>query len=306
MGCSTPEVRRLIVKARKQGCSMKEITTLFEVSRCTVWRWTTRAYHPGRESYKDKPKRPHTIHRKITQEVENAIIILRDSFQWGSQRIRVVLHAPPPYIRHLLETVLGGTWHPLLLNRQSINMVLKKHRRNGFPPGGKREWKFFRAKHPNDLWQIDIKGPFTIDGQRMLALIITDDHSRFRISCTLFTAIETNDVLEDLTRCFSLYGLPKKVLVDHGTQFREMFREWCKDHDIDVLYAPVRYPQAKGKVERDIRNFKEEFLILGNVFDNHSELLDEYVKWSNYDRYHLGINDYPANIYFGGNVSHVS
>ena len=83
MGCSTPEVRRLIVKARKQGCSMKEITTLFEVSRCTVWRWTKRAYHPGRESYKDKPKRPHTIHRKITQEVENAIIILRDSFPWG-------------------------------------------------------------------------------------------------------------------------------------------------------------------------------------------------------------------------------
>jgi len=306
MGCSTPEMRRLMVKARKKGCTIKEITKIFETSRWTVWRWTKRAYHPGRESYKDKSKRPHTIHRKITPEIENAIIILRDSFKWGSQRIRVVLVAPPPYIRHLLETVLGITWQPILLSRQSINMVLKKHQRNGFPPGGKREWKFFRAEHPNDLWQIDIKGPFTIDGQRMLALIITDDHSRFRISCTLHVSISTRKVLTELLGCFSLYGVPKRVLVDHGSQFRVMFSKWCKKQGIEVVYAPVRYPQAKGKVERDIRNFTEEYLVLGNVFDDHIGLLDEYTHWSNYDRYHLGINDYPANLYFVGDVAHVS
>jgi transposase InsO family protein len=295
-----------MVKARKKGCTIKEITKIFETSRWTVWRWTKRAYHPGRESYKDKSKRPRTIHRKITPEIENAIIILRDSFKWGSQRIRVVLVAPPPYIRHLLETVLGITWQPILLSRQSINMVLKKHQRNGFPPGGKREWKFFRAEHPNDLWQIDIKGPFTIDGQRMLALIITDDHSRFRISCTLHVSISTRKVLTELLGCFSLYGVPKRVLVDHGSQFRVMFSKWCKKQGIEVVYAPVRYPQAKGKVERDIRNFTEEYLVLGNVFDDHIGLLDEYTHWSNYDRYHLGINDYPANLYFVGHVAHVS
>ncbi|HEC94538.1 MAG TPA: transposase, partial [Thermoplasmatales archaeon] len=284
MGCSTPEVRRLIVKARKRGCTMNEITEMFEVSRWTVWRWMKRAHHPGRESYRDKSRRPHTIHKKITQQVENAIIILRDSFSWGSQRIKVVLSSPPPYIRYFLESVLGTKWNPILLSRQSINNVLRKHRRNGFPPGGKREWKYFRAEHPNDMWQIDIKGPFSIDGKRMLALIITDDHSRFRISCTLFTSMKTQDVLTELSQCFSLYGIPKKVLVDRGSQFKTTFNKWCKKRGIEVTYTPKRYPQAKGKVERDIRNFKEEFLVLGNVFDNHVELLEEYNHWSNYDR----------------------
>lgn len=121
MGCSTPEVRRLIVKARKRGCTMNEITEMFEVSRWTVWRWMKRAHHPGRESYRDKSRRPHTIHKKITQQVENAIIILRDSFSWGSQRIKVVLSSPPPYIRYFLESVLGTKWNPILLSRQSIN-----------------------------------------------------------------------------------------------------------------------------------------------------------------------------------------
>ncbi|MDI6902335.1 MAG: hypothetical protein QMC77_01195 [Methanocellales archaeon] len=44
-----------------------------------------------------------------------------------------------------------------------------------------------------------------------------------------------------------------------------MFKRRCKQRGIEVVYAPVHYPQAKGKVERDIRNFKEEFLVLGRV-----------------------------------------
>lgn len=50
---------------------------------------------------------------------------------------------------------------------------------------------------------------------------------------------------------------------------------------------------------------KRNFFVLGNVFDNHIELLEEYNHWSNYDRYHLGINDYPANLYFSENVANV-
>lgn len=107
-----------------------------------------------------------------------------------------------------------------MLSGQSINTVLMKHHRNGYSPGGKREWKYFRADKPNDMWQIDIKGPFTIGGKRMYALVIIDDHSRFRLSCRLFTHIETKDVTEELLKCFHMYGSPTKVLVDHGPQFR--------------------------------------------------------------------------------------
>jgi len=86
-----------------------------------------------------------------------------------------------------------------------------------------------------------------------------------------------------------------------------MFKRWCKQYgdNVEVVYAPVHYPQAKCKVERDIRNFKEEFLVLGKVFDDHISLLEEYNEWNNYSRYKLGINDYPANLYFGVDVAHL-
>lgn len=305
MGCTTPEVRHLIVRARRRGRKVKEITEMFNVSRWTVWRWVKRAHHRGRESYKDRSRRPHTIHRKVTWEVENAIIVLRDSFGWGTQRIKMMLDNPPSYIKHLLESVLGTEWMSVALSRQSINNILKKHNRNGYPCSCKREWKYFRAESPNDMWQMDIKGPFRIETERMLALIIIDDHSRFRISCRLFKSIDTEDVIGELSRCFQLYGKPKKILVDRGSQFRNKFNRWCKYEGIEVIPTPPRYPQAKGKVERDIRNFNEEFLVLGRVFDNHLSLLEEYNEWNNYNRYKLGIENYPANLYFDADVAHL-
>jgi hypothetical protein len=98
-------------------------------------------------------RRPHTIHKKVTLSVEEAIIILRNSFSWGTQRIKENLRSPP-YIRHLLETALGKPWVEMNLSRQRINEILKKHNRNGHPPGGRREWKRFRADHPDHfLWK---------------------------------------------------------------------------------------------------------------------------------------------------------
>lgn len=108
MGSTTPEIRQLVVRIRRMGKKVKEIADMFNVSRWTVWRWVKRAYHRGRESYKNKSKRPHTIHYKVTREVENAIIVLRDSFNWGTQRIKVVLNTPPS----LYQVSFGKrSWH---------------------------------------------------------------------------------------------------------------------------------------------------------------------------------------------------
>jgi transposase InsO family protein len=67
---------------------------------------------------------------------------------------------------------------------------------------------------------------------------------------------------------------------------------------IEVVHAPPFYPQCKGKIERCIRNFNEEFIRLDKVFENPQTLLEEYQEWYNNERYHLGINDRPANIFF--------
>ncbi|KAA0012406.1 MAG: transposase, partial [Thermoplasmata archaeon] len=73
-----------------------------------------------------------------------------------------------------------------------------------------------------------------------------------------------------------------------------------------VEHTPPYYPQAKGKIERTIRTFNEEFLKLKKVFKNILSLLQEFIEWFNNHRYHMGIRDYPASVYFSKNVTDVT
>ena len=273
---------------------------MFDVHRWTVWYWVKRTRHPGRKNFKDRSRKPHRIHRKITPPVEDAITFLRDEFNWGTHRIKIALQSPPPYIRYLLETTLGMEWGTVSLSRQSINTVLRKYRRNGSPyPKNKKAWKFFRASRPNELWQIDIKGPFLIDGERWNALLILDDYSRYLLSIQFLKKVTTEAVTMEMNHCITTYQAPEKILTDNGPQFREQFTTWCMQpiRDIEVVHAPPFYPQCKGKIERCIRNFNEEFLPLDKVFENSLSLSEEYREWYNHERYNLGIQTYPAQLY---------
>jgi len=301
MGSLTPEIRSLIIKAYRRGHRVKDIADMFDVHRWTVWKWVKRTRHPGRKNLKDRSKKPHVRHRKITPIVEEAILLLRDRFNWGTYRIKINLLSPPQYIRYFLETVLGYPWRSIDLSRQGINNVLKKHRRNGSPyKKTKKDWKFFRANSPNDMWQIDIKGPFLLNGERFKALVILDDYSRYLLSAGLFKSITTEVVTQQLNHCIETYSEPESILSDNGPQFREQFENWCNqdDRQIEVVHAPPFYPQCKGKIERCIRNFNEEYIRLNKVFENPQTLLEEYQEWYNNERYHLGIDDCPANIFF--------
>ena len=302
----TPEMRKIMVMAKKEGKKTKEIAEFLGVSRKTVWKWVKRAYHPGKESFRDKSRKPHHIHKKVDPIVENAIIILRDSFNWGTERIKLALAFPPPYIKFLLEHVLGK-WENIEISRQTINNVLKKHRRNGSPyKRGKKNWHYFRAKTPNDLWQMDIKGSFRIEGKKQYALIIIDDNSRYILHCNIYDKIRTKDVIHSLKKTIEKYGKPRKILVDNDTRFAREFEKWCRKEGIEVEHTPPYYPQAKGKIERAIRTFNEEFLKLRKVFKNILSLLQEFIEWFNNHRYHMGIHDYPAKVYFSKNVTDVT
>jgi len=187
--------------------------------------------------------------------------------------------------------------------------VLKRHKRNSSPyKKNKHEWKYFRANGPNDMWQKDIKESFLIGGKRMNALLILDDYSRFLVSVQLFKSITTEIVTQTLDQCITTYNSPGKILADNGPQFRETFQKWCIEskREIDVVNAPPFYPQCKGKIERCIRNFNEEYIRLDKVFEDISSFVGEYQEWYNNEWYNSGIHDLPLNLYHLENVANLT
>lgn len=284
----SPDIRGTFTKLVKKGLEVTRIAELFDTTRQTVYRWLNRAKHVGREYFKDKSRKPREP--KVTEEVELSILKLRTTFKWGTARIQQGLESLPSFILKSVNTIQG-----VKLSRETINNVLARNSQNGYMRDFKR-WNFFRAKEPDELWQIDFRGPFSVQGKKWWFLVCIDDFSRFIVALEQFdhelTTAETVAVLEGQGR------LPKAILSDHGSQFKEQWKSWCSLHRVEAHFAHPSYPQDKGKVERCIQNLNREFVNHLRRFPEWLKgALREYRDWFNHSRFHRGVKAFPENLY---------
>lgn len=287
----TPELRKFSVTLCRKGLNKSFIAKLFETSRQTITTWFKRAHHRGTESFRDKKRKPKE--GKITEFVEQTILSFRIFFEWGTTRIQQGLLSLPSFMQKVLPECAQG----ITLSRTSINNVLKAHGLNGYKKESKG-WKFFRAKKPDELWQLDIKGPFTVQGKKYWFLVCIDDYSRYLLIARQFDHdLTTNEIADILLELFKKRK-PKKILVDNGCQFKENWKEFLKNNCIEPLFAHPYYPQDKGKVERTIRNLAEEFVDLLRKFPEWlNGQIEEYRLWYNNIRLHRGIGTQPSKLY---------
>jgi len=284
----SPDIRGAFRRLVEKGLTVTGIAFLFDTTRQTVQRWLRRGKHVGRETFKDRPREPRAS--KVTDEVELSILTLRNTFGWGTARIQQGLYKLPSFIEEATHCVQG-----VRLSRETVNNVLSKHGVNGYPCKHKR-WKFFRAEKPDELWQIDFKGPFSVHGKRFWFLVCIDDYSRFLVLAEQFNhepkTREVTALLEKQNR------LPKAILSDRGQQFKEEWKKWCRQRGIEAHFAHPSYPQDKGKVERCIQNLGREFVNHLRKFPRWLKgELQEYKEWFNYERFHREINTFPGELY---------
>ena len=285
-----PTARKLITEAVKKGNNINIVAKVFGVSRQTVSFWVKGKNHRGMGRFEDKHRKPKVS--KTTIEVELAILAMRTLFEWGTARIQQGLMNLPDFAKEALQNTVEN----VKLSRTAINNVLRKHKLNGYKHK-RKEWKFFRAKEPNELWQVDLKGPFTLHGRKYFFLICIDDYSRYML---LAEQLNHDPTIEEIGQIIGPYvkrHKPKSILTDNKP-FKKSWEAWCKEQGVKALFAHPYYPQDKGKVERAIRNISEEFIYLMKKFPEWiNGLISKYVKWYNEKRFHRGIKDYPANLY---------
>jgi hypothetical protein len=207
----SPDIRGALRKLAKTDLTVSGIAQMFNTTRQTVYRWLRRGRHRGTETFKDKPRQPKES--KVTVKVELSILKLRTTFKWGTARIQQGICCLPHFMLQSINCVQG-----VALSRETTNNVLARNNQNGYQHEFKR-WKFFRASEPDELWQIDFKGPFSVQGKKYWFLVCIDDYSRFIIAAEQFehelTTPEVTAVLEKQKK------LPKAILSDHGSQFKE-------------------------------------------------------------------------------------
>ena len=270
---------KMIIESERSGKTISDICIAFGVSRQTWYKWKRRYNVYGIDGLKNQSKRPHNMKNvKVTKELEKIILELRLNNRFGPMRIRFRLKRK----------------YGVSLGTKTIYNLLKRHNLNVLSVKLKRKYKRFEMKHPNELVQMDTKGPFYLKGSRNKHYFIhvIDDCSRKVVSkwCNRRTSEKALSVLKEWVE---LHGKPMKVMHDGGREFTSnKFKNFLSLNGIKDKQIPKGYPQEQGKVEAYNKIVIAEFLQVEELIDMKDgvEKYESFVNSYNYEREHGGIN----------------
>jgi transposase InsO family protein len=295
--CIHIEIRtkfNLIHENEWTGDTVSNICKKYGVSRKTFYKWKNRYRTKGVEGLSDIPRRPHNIkYIKVTSEIKEIILDLRLRKRFGCNRIKF-----------RLKRMIG-----LSLSTRTIYKTLRKHGLNILNCKIKnRKYRRFAMKHPNDMVQMDILGPFYLcnSSKRNYIISCLDDCSR-KVASRWSERKRSIDVLNVLEQWIMINGRPKKIMHDNGKQFiSRVFRRFLEHNHIRDKPIPNSYPQLQGKIEAYNKIVKNEFLAVEDIpnIDDGKLRYDMFVKAYNEAREHGGINGLtPSEMFLGRLIS---
>jgi transposase InsO family protein len=237
---------KFVMAASRKERAFSELCAEFGISRQTGYTWWKRYQAGGSAQVVDRSRRPLHSPARTAEAVEQAVIQMRRRWpDWGAAK----LHA-------LLERQHGGaspvavrTVHRILERRD----LIRDQDRHG------AALQRFERSLPNELWQMDFKGPHGSGSRSAVGpLSILDDHSRYVLALTQLGNTQRQGVLATLETTFRQCGLPDQMLMDHGTPWWNpaspwgltQVAVWIMRQGVRLLYSGIRHPQTQGKVER--------------------------------------------------------
>lgn len=130
--------------------------------------------------------------------------------------------------------------------------------RGSVPP---RPGPRYERTQPNEVWHVDIKGPFFIslgrkDYTKTWIVGLVDDHSRFVIGLRILPEAKAAPILRWLEECLELCGQPLQLMSDNGLPFVVWmpgvltgFGKRLHELHIHHLRTQICSPWTNGKIE---------------------------------------------------------
>ena len=232
---------RFVVEATQRLRPFSILCAAYDISRPTGYLWLRRYRDLGVQGIAEQSRKPHRSPRRTQPALEQQVVQLRRKYpDWGARKLRVLL-------RREGVDLPRNTIHNILLRYDLVS------EEDQHTPAVQR----FERGQPNELWQMDFKGPKNWP-QPVGPLSVLDDHSRYLITLAANGSTQGEPVREQLEEAFQRCGVPEGMLMDHGTPWwstpspsgQTRLSLWLMRQGIRLHWSGIRHPQTQGKVER--------------------------------------------------------
>jgi transposase InsO family protein len=241
----------------------------------------------------DRSRRPGRSPAKTGDDVERQVLAVRDRYNWGPRKIRAFL---------LQEAERAALPPPPLPSARTFAAILTRHARVRPKPPPQPVQRFERAR-PNELWQIDHKGPVEVERRKLTPFTVVDDHSRYCLSfrpCDDKTMAGAFAILWDV---FADAGLPEAILSDNAFNTPGIAAPGLSWFDSRLIRLGIRpahgrpyHPQTQGKCERLHGSAVREFICFNARRDRRDHFDEDAEHWRgvyNTRRPHEALGDRP-------------
>ena len=238
--------REFVMFAQQEGSNMAELCRRFGISRVCGYKWLRAFREDGDSGLEQRSRRPRSHPLQTAQAMEQVVLELRAQHPaWGGRKLKRRLER------------LGFEGVPAA---STITEILRRHGQLG-QPGVEAQgpWQRFEYQAPNQLWQMDFKGPLKlVDTGRCEILTLLDDHSRYSLAVEACANQRAQTVKGRLREVFGRYGLPERILSDNGSPWGSAeaacpYTElgvWLLRLGVELIHGRPYHPQTQGKQER--------------------------------------------------------
>src|SRR6202012_4916009 len=245
MGWKTMDVRQqrveFVVAASRREKAFGQLCAEFGISRPTGYLWCKRYRSGGLEAIAEQSRKPHKSPSRTALSIEQQVVSLWQRYpDWGARKLGF-----------RLEEQSG-----LQLPSSTVHRILRRHNLVERRQQRSQPYQRFERSQPNELWQMDFKGPRGWK-EPVGPLSILDDHSRYLIGLQALGSTQAEPVRNQLEQAFQQCGVPVGMLMDHGIPWwgprsalgLTGLSVWLMRQGIRLHWSGVRHPQTQGKVE---------------------------------------------------------
>ena len=263
-----------ILRKHQQGYNSSEIAIVQRISSSRVRQIVSYYKRTGKTLTLAKAgRKPKQIDPKIINTVLE---------EYNKKRLGPVLLEKEIFRSRKIH-IPHNTIYKVMMSKNMIKPNPRKRKQ--------RKYVRWERKHSNSLWLGDWK-EININGKHKYLIAFIDDASRLITCYGLYNNATTENTIKTLKKGFTLYGKPRQILTDHGTQFtankydkknrfKHSFKNFLEKNAIEHILARVKHPQTNGKIERWFGLLEQKKHLFKNI--------DEFVKWYNEIKPHMSL-----------------